>query len=682
MSERAFKESFRWNPLRSIGTKIALMMIAAIMVFVAVTGAVSYRISKRALEREVTGAYLETAVQTSQKLDFLFHSFDKILMQMLVDKAMQETVLDLLQQKNDPAEYTRLADRLDEILQSYMFSDAYITSIEVLETDGTVIPTRSGLLASKNYGNEDWFKQIAENGGRSVWIPHNLDGNRNTNPTITLGRVISGEGASRGYCVILIDIDLAAIKDQVEHVGMGDGGSIQVISPQNQVIYSESASQLGRTSGISLPPEGMSKPKYAFLAPDRSKQVVMAKSEINGWFTIGMIPVGEMVKDTKRIFQATIGVLACAFALAVAIGWLVARMIGKPLGRLRELMKQGADGNLRVRTDAVSRDEIGQVGRSFDEMMRHLTGLVEQAERSADEMREMAGELSYVSLNTAETAKEIASATSEIARGGEGLASEAERGKQLAQRSKEQTEMLVRTSREMRMLAEDVNATSRTGTDYMAGLIAKTGDMEERIGIITGKVAKLQQSAESISQVLEMLTQLMKQTNILSFNATIEAARAGSYGKGFKVVADEIRELSEEAKRSVDAVRPITGAILREIGETAQVLQESGPIFMEQIASVKQADMLFNQVGAQMNELMRHLALVNGSILELEQSQFLLSDAMAGVSSVSDQSLATSEEVASLSTEQLGISSGLVQLSRKLQVLSGTLKDSLSRFKT
>lgn len=88
-------------------------------------------------------------------------------------------------------EYTRLADRLDEILQSYMFSDAYITSIEVLETDGTVIPTRSGLLASKNYGNEDWFKQIAENGGRSVWIHHNLDGNRNTNPTITLGRVIT-----------------------------------------------------------------------------------------------------------------------------------------------------------------------------------------------------------------------------------------------------------------------------------------------------------------------------------------------------------------------------------------------------------------------------------------------------------------------------------------------------------
>ncbi|MDR9853168.1 methyl-accepting chemotaxis protein [Paenibacillus sp. VCA1] len=682
MREKSLKNPFRWNPLRSIGTKIALILILAVMVFVAVTGAVSYHISKKALEREVTGAYLETALQTSQKLDFLFHSFDKLLLQMMVDKTMQETVLELLKQKNDPAEYTRLADALDAILQSYMFSDAYITSIEVLETDGTVVPTRSGLLASKNYGKEDWFKQITENSGQSVWIHHNLDGNRNTNPTITIGRVISGEGASRGYCVILIDIDLAAIKDQVEHVGMGDGGSIQVISPQNQVIYSKNASQLGKTSVISLPPEGMSKPKFAFLASDGSKQVVMAKSEVNGWFTIGMIPVGEMLKDAKQIFQATLWVLVCAFALAVVIGWLVARMIGKPLGRLQELMKQGADGNLRVRTYAVSKDEIGQVGRSFDEMMSHLTVLVGQTERSAADMLEMAGELSYVSLNTEETAKEIASATLEIARGGEGLASDAERGKRLAQRSKEQAEMLVLTSREMQSLAEDVNGTSRSGTEYMLGLMRKTGDMEERIGFITGKVVHLQASAESISKVLEILTQLMKQTNVLSLNATIEAARAGRYGKGFKVVADEIRELSEEAKRSVDDVRLVTAAILQEIGETAQVLQESGPIFMEQISAVKKADTLFNQVGTQMNELMNHLRRVNGSILELEQSQLQLADAMAGVSSVSDQSLATSEEVATLSGEQLNISSGLVQLSRKLQVLSGTLKDSLSRFKT
>ncbi|WP_136606651.1 methyl-accepting chemotaxis protein [Paenibacillus dokdonensis] len=681
MHGKSIREPFRWNPLRSIGTKIALIIVAAIIAFVAVTGVVSYQISKRALEREVTSAYLETALQTSQKLDFLYNSFNKILLQMMVDKPMQNTVLEMLDQRDNPAEYTQLADTLDTILQSYMFSDTYITSIEVLQTDGTIVPTLSGLLASKNYSSEDWFKKIMGSGGQSVWIDHNLDGNRNTNPTITLGRVISGEGVSTGYCVILIDIDLAAIKEQVENVHMGDGGAIQVISPQNQIIYSNASSQLGKKSGISLPPEGMSNPKYSFLTPDKSKQVVMAKSETNGWFTIGMIPVSEMLKDTKLIFQATLWVVGCAFILAILMGWLVARMIGKPLNSLRELMKQGADGNLQVRTNASSKDEIGQVGRSFDEMMLHLTDLVHHTGDSAAEMLAMASELSHVSLNTEETAKEIASATSDIAKGGEGLASDAEHGKLLAQRSKEQTATLVQTSREMQNLAEDVNGTSRMGTEYMDELIQKTGDMEERISSITGKVSKLQKSTESISEVLEMLTQLMKQTNVLSLNATIEAARAGSYGNGFRVVADEIRALSEQAKRSVDAVGQITEAIQQDIEETALVLSDSSPIFMQQISSVKNADMLFNQVGSQMGELMSHLALVNSSILDLEQSQLLLSDAMMGVSIVSDQSLATSEEVASLSNEQLGISTGLVHLSKKLQVLSGVLKDSLSRFK-
>ncbi|MED5017148.1 methyl-accepting chemotaxis protein [Paenibacillus chibensis] len=681
MREKHLREPFRWNPLRSIGTKIALMTIAAILAFVAVTGVVSYQISKRALEREVTSAYQETALQTSQKLDFLYNSFDKILLQMMVDKTMQNTIMEMFEKKDQPEEYTQLADNLDTILQSYMFSDAYITSIEVLEMDGTIVPTRSGLLASKNYGDEEWFKMIVQRSGQSVWIDHNLEGNRNTNPTITLGRVISGEGVAQGYCVILIDIDLAAIKEQVENVRMGAGGSIQVISPQNQIIYSKASSQVGKASDVTLPPEGMSKPEFSFLTPDKSKRVVMAKSETNGWFTIGTIPVSEMLKETRLIFQAMLWVLGSAFILALLLGWLIARMIGKPLSHLRDLMKQGADGNLQVRTNATSTDEIGQVGKSFDEMMVHLTDLVHHTGKSAAEMLAMASDLSHVSLNTEETAKEIAAATADIAKGGEGLASDAERGKLLAQRSREQTETLVQTSKEMQNLAEDVDGTSRIGTEYMLQLIQKTEDMEERIGSITGKVEKLQDSTKSISDVLDILTQLMKQTHVLSLNATIEAARAGSYGKGFRVVADEIRALSEQAKRSVDAVGQITEAIQEDIKETAQVLNDSGPIFMQQISSVRNADKLFNQVGSQMGELMTRLKLVNSSILDLEQSQLQLSDAMLGVSIVSDQSLATSEEVASLSSEQLGISSGLVQLSKKLQVLSGILKDSLARFK-
>ncbi|GAB6990791.1 methyl-accepting chemotaxis protein [Paenibacillus pini] len=670
----------RKNPFQSIGTRIAIIIVLTIVVFVGATGIISYQISKNLLVKEVSSAYLETASQTSQKLDFLFNSFDKMQLQMMVDKELKDTITEMLSQQNDPNEYARLSETLDTLLQSYMFSDSYISSIEVLQTDGTVIPTKSGLLATQNYGKEDWFKSIMGKSGQSVWISSNLNGNRNTNRTITLGRLIAGEGMAEGYCVILIDIDLAAIKEQVENVHMGEGGSIQVLGPQNTIIYSKAVSEIGKTSSIRIPTDKESNGSSTFLSEDRNEQVVTAKSKENGWYTVGIIPVKEMLKDTRKIYEATLWLLLGAFILSIVIGWIIARMIGQPLKKLRELMKEGADGNLQVRTRAKPTDEIGQVGVSFDEMMQHLTELVHNTDKSAVEMMGMADELAHVSLNTEETAKEIASATSDIAKGGEGLASDAERGRELSLQSKRQTETLVIASQEMGSLAGDVHQSSQTGTDYMRELIGKTKDMEERIDTITAKVHQLQESTQSISNVLVILTQLTKHTNILSLNATIEAARAGSAGNGFKVVANEIRLLAEQSKRSIETVGQITESIELGISETAQVLDAARPIFMEQISSVKKADTLFNQVGGQMSQLIHHLVSVNGSILELEESQQTLSEAMLGVSAISEQSLATSEEVASLSNEQLHISNGLVDLSKKLQILSSILKESLSRF--
>jgi methyl-accepting chemotaxis protein len=176
------------------------------------------------------------------------------------------------------------------------------------------------------------------------------------------------------------------------------------------------------------------------------------------------------------------------------------------------------------------------------------------------------------------------------------------------------------------------------------------------------------------------LNNMTKQTNILSLNATIEAARAGAAGKGFMVVADEIRKLADQSKQSIDVVGQITETIQKEIDETVKVLSNATPIFQQQIQSVKEADMIFKQVTDHMGGFISQLSAVSDSISTLEQSQVVLSDAMTNVSAVAEQSLATSEEVASLSSEQLNISDGLVKLSDKLDQLSKSLTETLSQF--
>ncbi|MNN10347.1 Methyl-accepting chemotaxis protein McpC [compost metagenome] len=173
---------------------------------------------------------------------------------------------------------------------------------------------------------------------------------------------------------------------------------------------------------------------------------------------------------------------------------------------------------------------------------------------------------------------------------------------------------------------------------------------------------------------------ITQQTNILSLNATIEAARAGAAGRGFMVVADEIRQLADQSKQSISMVGQITDNIQMEMNETVQALSEASPLFQEQINSVKQTNQIFISVRDQMVGFVQHLEEVTVSIDELNESQNVLSEAMSNVSAVAEESSATSEEVASLSSEQQTVGQHLVELSDKLENVSAGLKESLSKF--
>ncbi|MFC5529385.1 cache domain-containing protein [Cohnella yongneupensis] len=244
---RNFKLSGLRRPLRSIGLKIGLIFV----VFVAATGYASYRIASNVLKDKVTEAYTETAVQASQKLDSLYRTFEQIVSQMMVDDEIQSTVTGLLAGDLDDYDASQMATRLDTRLESYMFSNPAITSIELLRREGNYIPTTSGLLTNKSYAEEAWFRAINDKEGEFVWIDGNLPDNRNANPTITLGRVLRGQGMADGYGVVLIDVGVDAIAKQLKDVKL-DSGDIRVVSPSGKAVYRQASLPSGQAKNESL----------------------------------------------------------------------------------------------------------------------------------------------------------------------------------------------------------------------------------------------------------------------------------------------------------------------------------------------------------------------------------------------------------------------------------------------
>jgi methyl-accepting chemotaxis protein len=228
--------------------------------------------------------------------------------------------------------------------------------------------------------------------------------------------------------------------------------------------------------------------------------------------------------------------------------------------------------------------------------------------------------------------------------------------------------------------AQSVGRSSEQGVVKLQELLVRTESTSEMTGNLVLKVNDLKETASSVIKVLDVMQNITQQTNILSLNATIEAARAGEAGSGFMVVADEIRQLADQSKRSIAVVAEITDKIMSDMNETVAALSEVAPLFKEQMASVQTTSEIFVSVQGQMNQFIARLDSVSSSIDGLNQSQRVLSETIGNVSSFAEESSAASEEVASLSGEQQNVSDHLVELSGKLEQASFILKERLSKF--
>ncbi|MBD0381761.1 methyl-accepting chemotaxis protein [Paenibacillus sp. WST5] len=670
------------NPVKSVGMKLFLMFFASILFFVLIVGMISYSVSKSVIKNKVAESSLQTVTQAGQKLDFLYQTFDETTLQIMLNKELQD-LLDKLPNL-DPSSYEALdvVRQLTDKLNVITFSNKSIKTLHLYRPDGKliVITGSGGNTLSDNASNTDWFKKIIEGGGKVAWLDSKAKGySSNSTNTFAVGRLMRNTLSNTTSAILVLELGNEILNKEIKGMSLGDDSKVVITSGSNKNIATLNPDELEKDAVIQLTKEQLDEEHGSFTTDD-DHLVAYYKSNISGWNLVGDIPVSALVKDAKKIFNYTLLIALFAAVAAVLIGLFVARMIGRPLVNLRNLMQQGAKGKLTVRANYTTQDEIGQLGASFDTMMQQITTLVQQTSASAQQVFETATELTNSSKVTATAAREIAVATDEISNGAAGLATESEKGNELTQHIGMQMKNVIEANLEMGTAAADVQSSSEQGTKYMTELIGKTNLTEEMIRSMVDKVDNLKDSTRSIRKILDVLNNMTKQTNILSLNATIEAARAGAAGKGFMVVADEIRKLADQSRQSIDVVGQITETIQKEIDETVKVLSTATPIFQEQIQAVKEADTIFKQVTNHMGGFIQQLSTVSDSISTLEQSQVVLSDAMTNVSAVAEESLATSEEVASLSSEQLSISDGLVKLSDKLDLLSKSLNETLSKF--
>ncbi|OMQ16564.1 chemotaxis protein [Modestobacter sp. VKM Ac-2676] len=300
----------------------------------------------------------------------------------------------------------------------------------------------------------------------------------------------------------------------------------------------------------------------------------------------------QAVADNRASYeqQRTLSLVLIVLGVAVALGlgWLVARSISHAAGRVQAVAEGLAAGDLTRTSGLTTQDELGRMGAALDgavvELRAVMTSVVASADAVAASSEELSASSAQISASAEETSAQsnvVSSAAEEVSRNVGTVAAGAE-------------EM----GASIREISQNANEAARVAASAVAEAEATT---------LT--VTKLGDSSREIGEVVKAITSIAEQTNLLALNATIEAARAGDAGKGFAVVANEVKELAQETARAtediarrVEAIQGDTSGAVAAIGRISEVIGSINDFQLTIASAVEEQTATTNEMSRSVQE--------------------------------------------------------------------------------
>jgi methyl-accepting chemotaxis protein len=354
----------------------------------------------------------------------------------------------------------------------------------------------------------------------------------------TVDALSAGLGASRG--------ELAGTpyeKPLVDFVASWES----YLSTQEQII---TAVRSGETAKVGTLYEEQQ------LASTQMEANLVALSDVAVGVAKADVGRAEDAFSSGRVWLLALALIGAV--LATGLGFIVARGIRQPLGRVERSLEAMAEGDLTVDADVNTHDEVGRMAGALSRAQEGVRAVVSGMAGSAASLASASDQLTAASTQIGASADEAAAQANVVA----AAAEQVSRNVQTVATGSEEMGASIRE------IAHNANEAARVASHAVD--VAET---------TTSTVSKLGESSAEIATVIKVITSIAEQTNLLALNATIEAARAGEAGKGFAVVANEVKELAQETARAtedisrrVEAIQADTAGAVGAIGEISEVI--------------------------------------------------------------------------------------------------------------
>ena len=377
---------------------------------------------------------------------------------------------------------------------------------------------------------------------------------------------------------------------------------------------------------------------------------------------IGVLAVGKDSSffagqlDSINIITAICGVFGLAFFGVNT--WLIGRNIARPLQSATSMMDEisAGDGNLDVSLDENGRDEVAKLGGSFNVFVETIRSMVRQVSQSATDIDRVAETVALSSAKASERIQLQQAETTQIATA-------------MNEMSATVQDVAGRTA-EVAATAEQTLAAVKNGSSAVTDASGAVHALAEDIGDASTTVQRVHSESERIGSVLEVIRGIAEQTNLLALNAAIEAARAGEQGRGFAVVADEVRQLAHRTQESTSEIQEMVESLQSSVEQTVGVMGKSRERADDTVEHATRVSDLLAQISGSVEQITQMTIQIATAA---EQQSHVAEDINRSVNSINQMGQENADEIAASAASAQGLSSsadGLVGLVSRFKMSS------------